>query len=143
MTLRIYNTLTRTKDPFTTIEPGKVRLYVCGPTVYAEAHIGHAMSALVFDIVRRIGWPSATTGRALHNRFIERWHGHEHELTTALEAEQPAFQAAQQGGDFDTAMVWAGEAVDLILSVEPAAQLVERIAVEAERRLAAASNLLR
>lgn len=53
MTLRIYNTLTRTKDPFTTIEPGKVRLYVCGPTVYAEAHIGHAMSALVFDIVRR------------------------------------------------------------------------------------------
>ncbi len=97
----------------------------------------------VFDIVRRIGWPSAITGRALHNRFIERWHGHEHELATALEAEQPAFQAAQQGGDFDTAMVWAGEAVDLILSVEPAAQLVERIAVEAERRLAAASNLLR
>ena len=48
----------------------------------------------VFDIVRRIGWPSAITGRALHNRFIERWHGHEHELATALEAEQPAFQAA-------------------------------------------------
>ena len=53
MSLRIYNTLTRTKDDFTTIEPGKVRMYVCGPTVYAEAHIGHAMSALVFDIVRR------------------------------------------------------------------------------------------
>lgn len=53
MSLRIYNTLTRNKDAFTTIEPGKVRMYVCGPTVYAEAHIGHAMSALVFDIVRR------------------------------------------------------------------------------------------
>lgn len=52
MPLRIYNTLTRTKDDFTTIEPDKVRMYVCGPTVYAEAHIGHAMSALVFDIVR-------------------------------------------------------------------------------------------
>ena len=53
MALRIYNTLSRTKEVFSTIEPGKVRMYVCGPTVYAEAHIGHAMSALVFDIARR------------------------------------------------------------------------------------------
>ncbi len=53
MTLRIYNTLTRQKEAFQTIEPGKVRMYVCGPTVYAKAHIGHAMSALVFDIARR------------------------------------------------------------------------------------------
>jgi cysteinyl-tRNA synthetase len=53
MTLRIYNTLTRKKEPIETIEPGKVSLYVCGPTVYDDAHIGHAMSSLVFDIVRR------------------------------------------------------------------------------------------
>ena len=53
MSLKIYNTLTRTKADFEPIEPGKVRFYVCGPTVYAEAHLGHAMSALVFDIVRR------------------------------------------------------------------------------------------
>ena len=53
MALRIYNTLSRTKEEFTTIEPGKVRMYVCGPTVYADAHLGHAMSALVFDIARR------------------------------------------------------------------------------------------
>lgn len=53
MTLKIYNTLSRTKLDFEPIEPGKVRFYVCGPTVYAEAHLGHAMSALVFDIVRR------------------------------------------------------------------------------------------
>jgi cysteinyl-tRNA synthetase (EC 6.1.1.16) len=53
MTLRIYNTLTREKEVFRTLEPGKVRMYVCGPTVYDRAHIGHAMSALVFDIVRR------------------------------------------------------------------------------------------
>lgn len=49
----LYNTLTRKKEPFETIEPGKVRMYVCGPTVYAPAHVGHAMSALVFDIIRR------------------------------------------------------------------------------------------
>ena len=53
MSLRVYNTLTRDKTEFETIEPGKVRMYVCGPTVYDSAHVGHAMSALVFDIVRR------------------------------------------------------------------------------------------
>ncbi len=53
MSIQIYNTLTRTKEQLETIEPGKVRMYVCGPTVYNKAHIGHAMSALVFDIIRR------------------------------------------------------------------------------------------
>lgn len=53
MALRIYNTLSRQKEPFDTLQPGKVSMYVCGPTVYSKAHIGHAMSALVFDIIRR------------------------------------------------------------------------------------------
>ncbi|MBP9041677.1 MAG: cysteine--tRNA ligase [Anaerolineaceae bacterium] len=51
--LKVYNTLTRTTEEFKTLQPGKVLMYVCGPTVYAKAHIGHAMSALVFDILRR------------------------------------------------------------------------------------------
>lgn len=51
--LRIYNTLTRKKEEFETLEPNVVRMYVCGVTVYNEAHVGHAMSALVFDIIRR------------------------------------------------------------------------------------------
>jgi cysteinyl-tRNA synthetase len=53
MTLKIYNTLTREKSEFSPLEEGKVRMYVCGPTVYDSAHVGHAMSALVFDVVRR------------------------------------------------------------------------------------------
>ncbi len=53
MSLRVYNTLARQKSEFTTIEEGKVRMYVCGPTVYDSAHVGHAMSALVFDVIRR------------------------------------------------------------------------------------------
>jgi cysteinyl-tRNA synthetase len=51
--IRIYNTLTRKKEDFETLEPNVVRMYVCGVTVYNEAHVGHAMSALVFDIIRR------------------------------------------------------------------------------------------
>lgn len=53
MSLKIYSTLTREKSEFKPIEEGKVRMYVCGPTVYDSAHVGHAMSALVFDVVRR------------------------------------------------------------------------------------------
>jgi len=51
--LHIRDTLTGVKEPFETIEPGRVRMYVCGPTVYASAHIGHAMSYIFFDVVRR------------------------------------------------------------------------------------------
>ncbi len=53
MSIRIYNSLSRQVEPLQTIEPHVVRLYVCGVTVYDAAHIGHAMSALVFDGVRR------------------------------------------------------------------------------------------
>ncbi len=53
MTIQLYNTLTRRIDPLETIEPSVVRMYVCGVTVYDDAHIGHAMSAIVFDIIRR------------------------------------------------------------------------------------------
>ncbi|MGD8552876.1 MAG: cysteine--tRNA ligase [Anaerolineales bacterium] len=53
MTLMIYNTMTRKKEPFEPLEDRKVRLYVCGPTVYDSAHVGHAMSSIVFDVIRR------------------------------------------------------------------------------------------
>ncbi len=51
--IRLYNTLTRKKEDFQTLEPDVVKMYVCGVTVYNDAHVGHAMSALVFDIIRR------------------------------------------------------------------------------------------
>jgi cysteinyl-tRNA synthetase len=53
MTIKIYNTLSRKKEDFETLKPNQVSMYVCGPTVYAKAHVGHAMSVLVFDIIRR------------------------------------------------------------------------------------------
>lgn len=51
--IRIFNTLTNQKEPFQTIEPEKVRMYVCGPTVYNYIHIGNARPVCVFDVFRR------------------------------------------------------------------------------------------
>src|SRR5437867_9740778 len=53
MALKIYNTLTREKEPFEPLVAGRVNMYVCGPTVYDSPHIGHAKSAVSFDIVVR------------------------------------------------------------------------------------------
>jgi cysteinyl-tRNA synthetase len=51
--LRVFNTLSHKKEEFETLEANVVKMYVCGPTVYSDAHIGHAMSAIVFDVARR------------------------------------------------------------------------------------------
>ncbi len=53
MTINIYNSLNRSKEPFETLEPGRVKMYVCGPTVYDSCHIGHARSVIVFDVIYR------------------------------------------------------------------------------------------
>ncbi len=53
MALQVYNTLARKKEEFIPLEPGKVRLYVCGVTVYDYCHIGHARSVIVFDVIYR------------------------------------------------------------------------------------------
>ncbi|MDZ8186004.1 MAG: cysteine--tRNA ligase [Nostoc sp. ChiSLP02] len=53
MTLTLYNTLTRRQEPFETVEPGKVKMYYCGVTVYDYCHLGHARACIVWDVVRR------------------------------------------------------------------------------------------
>ncbi len=53
MSLRVYNTLSRQKEPFQTVEPGKVGMYLCGPTVYKPSHIGHMVGPVIFDTVKR------------------------------------------------------------------------------------------
>jgi cysteinyl-tRNA synthetase len=52
-TIQIYNTLTRRKEPFVPVQPGKVGIYLCGPTVYKEAHIGHMVGPVIFDAIKR------------------------------------------------------------------------------------------
>ncbi len=66
--LKIHNTLTREKEPFTPIEPGHVRMYVCGITVYDWCHVGHARMMMAFDVVRR--WLVASGYRVTYVRNI-------------------------------------------------------------------------
>ena len=96
----------------------------------------------VFDIVRGYDWPAGYTGRALQNPFIERWHGREEELAGNVATEGPAFWAAAADADYDVAMVWASEAIDLIDSIPSAAEVVEQISAQAELRLRSAAGLL-
>jgi cysteinyl-tRNA synthetase len=53
MPLRLYNTLTQTKEPFQPVHPPKVGMYVCGPTVYSPSHVGHMVGPVIFDTVKR------------------------------------------------------------------------------------------
>ena len=64
--LKIYNTLSREKQDFVPLEPGKVRMYVCGMTVYDYCHLGHARVLVVFDMVQR--WLRAS-GRSPRKRL--------------------------------------------------------------------------
>ena len=52
--MKIYDSVKKTKRDFIPLQEGKVTLYVCGPTVYDDAHLGHAKSALVFDLLKRV-----------------------------------------------------------------------------------------
>jgi nitronate monooxygenase len=103
---------------------------------------GDTVRTRIFDVVRGYAWPASFTGRALRNRFTAQWAGREEALAQVAERERPGYQAAAAAGDFDTAVVFAGEAVDLIHDVPSAAELVRRIGVGAEAQLKAGPSLI-
>ena len=81
----------------------------------------------VFDVVRGFdGW-AGITARALRNKFTEAWHGREALLRERSDAERQSYYAAVERQDFDTALVFAGEGVDLIDGILPAAEIVRRL----------------
>jgi nitronate monooxygenase len=98
----------------------------------------------IFDIVRGLDWPTRFTGRALKNQLSDRWHGREAELQAQLAHEQERYAGAARVGDVSRAVVWAGEAIDLIRDLPLAAEIVERMVSEAglalERGLALRSG---
>lgn len=99
--------------------------------------------SVLFDIVRRNVWPAPYSGRVVQNSFSERWRGREVELLQQQAEEAVRYDAARAAGDFDTAALIVGEAVDLIGDIPPAAEIVERVAREAEALLLGASNRYR
>jgi nitronate monooxygenase len=96
----------------------------------------------VFDTARGYRWPDGITGRALRNDFTARWHGREGELAAALDGEMARYRDAAARGDVDTAVVFAGEGMDLIADLPPAGAIVTRLVAEAERALANAGGLV-
>ncbi len=95
----------------------------------------------VFDVAQRLPWPDKYPGRALRNAFTERWHGREPELLSDEDAPRE-LERARTAEDFSTMYVYAGQAVGLIDDLPSAAEVVERLAVEAERLLRAAAGLI-
>ncbi len=88
----------------------------------------------IFDIARGYSWPKEYTGRAVRNRFVEEWHGREDTLTQA-EDERAHYAEAVARGDADIAVVFAGEGIDLIHAIEPAAVILDGVVREAEAAL--------
>jgi nitronate monooxygenase len=95
----------------------------------------------VFDQVRGFAWPEGFTGRAIRNAFVDRWHGRSDGLDRDLD-ERQRYLSAVDAGDFDTALIWAGEIVDMVDRVEPAAAVVEQIGAEAATWLRGADSFV-
>jgi len=85
--------------------------------------------------VRGYAWPAPYTGRALRNRFTEQWNGRELELERALPQERPRYQQAVAAQEHDTALVWAGEGVDLIRKKGSAGEIVADLVRETHAAL--------
>jgi nitronate monooxygenase len=99
--------------------------------------------SILFDIVRNNVWPAPYSGRVLRNSFSERWRGREAELMQHQAGEAARYAEARTAGDFDTAAVIAGESVDMIAEILPAAEVVARTVTEAGSLLAGATNRYR
>jgi nitronate monooxygenase len=93
----------------------------------------------ILDIASGNGWPREYSARVLRNAFLEQWRGREDELA-ADEAALRAYRDAAGRGDLDAAAVWAGENLDLITAIEPAGDVLARLAAEAETALARATR---
>lgn len=94
----------------------------------------------VMDIARKLAWPERFTARVLRNRFTDEWHGRELELREAGEVPARAWTAGWAAGDPDRANTFIGEATGLIRSVEPAADVIERMTAEAAALLDSARS---
>src|SRR6201996_847501 len=101
---------------------------------------GETVRSIIFDISRDNVWPAPFNGRCLINEQTRRWLGREAEMIQNVKTVAAEYAAAKAAGNFDVAAVIAGEAVGLIHDIPPAAEIVERIATEAEQILQGRRN---
>ena len=101
---------------------------------------GETVRSIIFDVSRKLWWPAPFTGRALVNDHARRWMGREVELVQNVEAVAAEYASARDAGNFDVAGVFAGDGVGLIHDVPPAAEIVGRIASEADQILSGRRN---
>jgi nitronate monooxygenase len=101
---------------------------------------GNSVRGIIFDLSRNNVWPAPFTGRCLINDHARRWMGREVELLQNISAVAAEYAAAKAAGNFDIAAVIAGEAVGLIHDIPPAAEIVDRIVIEADQILSGRRN---
>jgi nitronate monooxygenase len=97
----------------------------------------------VFDIIRELDWPQEYSGRAISNDFTNRWHGRESALEQALDGERDRYWKAAKAGDVATAVVFAGEGLDMIQDIKPAGEILRAIVEDAEAALNRTRNMVR
>ncbi|MEM6835926.1 MAG: cysteine--tRNA ligase [Cyanobacteria bacterium P01_C01_bin.120] len=91
MSLVLYNTLTRRKEPFEPLEPGQVKIYCCGVTVYNYSHLGHARSSIVWDVVRRyLLW------RGYNVQYVQNFTDIDDKILNRAKAEQSSMQTVAE-----------------------------------------------
>ena len=95
------------------------------------------------DLARKLAWPDRYSARVLKNRFIEQWHGREAELCRVADEEATKYRKAWTEGDPDNSNTFVGEAVGLIHKIEPVANIIDRMVLEAGRLLGSCSGYLR
>lgn len=106
------------------------------------ANAGETVRGVIPDWSRNIFWPAPFTGRTLINEHVRRWTGHEVDLMQNVGGVSAEYFAARAAGNFDVAVVFAGESVGLIHDIPPAAEIVERIVTEAEQLLLGRRNFV-
>jgi nitronate monooxygenase len=106
------------------------------------AGAGDTVRGVVPDWSRNIMWPAPFTGRTLVNEHVRRWTGREIELLQNAGAVSAEYFAARAAGNFDIAVVFAGESVGLIHDIPSAAEIVERVVTEAEQLLLGRRNFV-
>jgi nitronate monooxygenase len=115
-----------------------------GPRMHAAALAAtgdDTVRSQAMDLARKLDWPARYTARVLRNAFIDRWHGHEAELVAVADEEAAKYRQAWADGDPDGSNTFIGEAVGIIRSIEPAADIIASMVAEAECSIARASRL--